>query len=47
MVISLQIAELQGMGEFRPTGLTDFKKPGLIRVNDSTFVQAIFHVPEK
>ena len=30
--ISLQIAELQGVGGFRPPGLTDLKNPGLNRV---------------
>ena len=36
MVISLQIVELWGVGEFPPPGLTDLKKPGLNRVNDNS-----------
>ena len=35
MAISLQIVELWGVGGFRPPpGLTDFKTPGLNRVNE-------------
>ena len=34
MASELHVAELQDVHEFRrPLGLTDFKKPGLIRVN--------------